>query len=235
MTFNEVMEFLESKGSEQTRRIYGNHGAPDNLFGVKVADMKVVQKKVKTNHDLAVELFNSGNGDAQYLAGLIADPRQFSKEDFETWALASTWYMVSEYAVAWNLGEHPDCIEICDEWIHSNNPKLQQAAWASLSSYMGVVPNDQIDVDYHRRLMEKVENEIHDAENRVRYTMNGYIIALGGAIPELTQACKDLGERIGKVEVFMGKTSCKVPEIKPYIEKMEARNRIGKKRKTAKC
>lgn len=235
MNLQEVMDYLESKGSEQTRKIYTNHGAPDNFFGVKVGDLKPIEKKEKHNHELALELYDTGNSDAQYLAGLIANPKEFSKSDFEKWAKNAGWYMVSEYAVAWNLAESPLCMEICSDWIQSDDEKLQECAWAAMAAHLGIVPDDQIDKDFHASLIDFVEKNIHSAANRVRYCMNGYIIALGGSVAELTERCKKAGDVIGKVEVYMGKTSCKVPEIKSYIVKMEEKGRIGKKKKTAKC
>ena len=235
MNLNEVMDYLENKGSEQTRKVFRNHGAPDNFFGVKVGDMKPIQKKEKNNHALATALYATGNSDAQYLAGLIADSQALTKEQFTTWATEARWYMISEYAVAWNLAESPLCMEICKEWIDSSNENLQECAWAALGCHLGVTANDALDVDYLQSLLVRIEKEIHSAANRVKYCMNGFVIALGGAIPELTEECKALGDRIGKVEVFMGETSCKVPVIRPYIEKMEDKGRIGKKKKTAKC
>lgn len=235
MEFNEVMSYLESKGSDQTRKIFTKHGAPGDFYGVKVADLKVIQKKVKTNHTLATELFNTRNSDAQYLAGLIADPTAFTESDFEQWASKAGWYMISEYAVAWNLAESPLCIEICNKWIYGSDSKLQECAWAALSAHIVVTQNDSLDQTYLLSLTVKIENEIHQAENRVRYCMNGFIIALGSAFSELTDTCKKIGDRIGKVEVFMGETSCKVPVIRTYLDNIEDKGRIGKKKKTAKC
>lgn len=229
------MTFLESKGSEQTRKIYRKHGAPEGFYGVKVSDLKTIVKKVKINHDLALELYETGNSDAMYLAGLIADPAEFSEEKFEAWALNSGWYMISEYAVAWNLGESDLCEEICMKWIDSENALLQETAWAALGCRLGYVSNDTIDIELHKKLLARIEKEIHTSLNRTKYCMNGFVIALGAAVPELTDKCKELGDRIGKVEVFMGDTSCKVPSIRPYIEKVEARGSIGKKKKTLKC
>ncbi|PHR17504.1 MAG: DNA alkylation repair protein, partial [Fluviicola sp.] len=186
MNVKEVMDFLESKGSEQTRKIYKNHGAPDDFYGVKVGDMKPIQKKEKNNHSLALQLFDTGNSDAQYLAGLIADPKEFTKADFEKWAKNSGWYMVSEYAVAWNLAESPLCMEICADWISSSDEKLQECAWAAMSAHLGIVPDENIDKAYHKSLIDHVEKNIHASENRVRYCMNGYIIALGAAVGEFT-------------------------------------------------
>lgn len=235
MELNEVMSYLESKGSEQTRKIFTKHGAPGNFYGVKVADLKVIQKKIKTNHTLATELYNTGNSDAQYLAGLIADPKAFTESDFEKWATLAEWYMITEYAVAWNLAESPLCITICDKWINGTDVKLQECAWAALSAHLVVAQNDSLDQTYLLALTNKIENEIHQADNRVRYCMNGFIIALGSAFAELTDTCKAIGDRIGTVEVFMGETSCKVPVIRPYLDNIESKGRIGKKKKTAKC
>lgn len=229
------MEYLENKGSEQTRKILSKHGAPENQFGVKVGDLKPIEKKEKNNHKLALELFSTGNSDAQYLAGLIADPKKFSKDDFKNWALNAEWYMISEYAVAWNIAESPICMEVCSEWIDSDLIKLQEVAWAALSAYLGIVSNDSLDLELHSNFIERIEKSIHSESNRVKYCMNGYLIALGCAVPELTERCKMAGDKIGKVVVYMGETACKVPEIVTYIEKVEKMNRIGKKKKHAKC
>jgi hypothetical protein len=235
MKLDEVMLFLKEKGTEQTRKIYKNHGAPENFDGVKVGDMKIIQKKVKQDQDLALQLFDTMHGDAQYLAGLIADPSAFTKEQLLHWAKNSTWYMISEYAVAWNLAESPYCIELCTEWIDSEDESVQQVAWAALSSYIGITPNEHLDINFHEQLIDRVVQEIHNSGNRLRYVMNGYLIALGSAIPELTEKCKRAGEEIGKVDVQMGNTACKVPDIKTYIEKVEKRGSVGKKKKTCKC
>ena len=235
MEFKEVMSYLESKGNEQTCKTFARHGAPENMYGVKVADIKPILKKIKINHKLAEELYSTGNSDAQYLAGLIADPNKFTEADFERWAKSSGWYMITDYAVAWNISESPICIEVCKKWIDSDDVLLQECAWSALSCHFSVTVNEELDLAYHKSLVERIEKEIHKAANRVRYSMNGYIIAFGGAFAEMTEYCKEVGDRIGKVEVYMGDTACKVPDIRPYLENMENRGRIGKKKKTAKC
>lgn len=105
MQFKEVMLELESMGSESTRKTYLRHGAPDSFFGVKVGDLKTIVKKLKKNHALSLELYRSGNSDAMYLAGLIADEKKINKEELEEWARLASWYMISEYTVAWVAAE----------------------------------------------------------------------------------------------------------------------------------
>ena len=47
MTLAEVMSALAAKGSESTKRLWLKHGAKEPFFGVKVADLKVLQKNSK--------------------------------------------------------------------------------------------------------------------------------------------------------------------------------------------
>ena len=61
--------------------------------------------------------------------------------------------------------------------------------------------------------------------------MNNFLIAAGAANKDITSFSKEAAKEIGKVKVFMGKTSCKVPDAVSYLEKIEDRGTIGKKRK----
>ena len=69
-TLNQVLGALKKKGSPQRRELYMRHGAKDRLYGVSVADMKVIAKTIKGEHELACELYATGNYDAMYLAGM---------------------------------------------------------------------------------------------------------------------------------------------------------------------
>jgi len=73
-TLQSIMAELRSKGSEKTRSIYARHGIPaDRTFGVSVADLKVIAKTIKGQQALACQLYETGNMDAMYLAGVVAD------------------------------------------------------------------------------------------------------------------------------------------------------------------
>jgi hypothetical protein len=65
--------------------------------------------------------------------------------------------------------------------------------------------------------------------------MNGFVIALGSYVGELTDEALRAGESIGKVQVDMGNTSCQVPFAPDYIRKVASKDRIGKKRKSCRC
>ena len=80
-----------------------------------------------------------------------------------------------------------------------------------------------------------MQKTIHQQPNRVRSTMNGFVIAVGSYVKELTESALQTAAKIGEVSVDMGDTSCKVPSASEYIKKMQQRGSIGKKRKSAKC
>ena len=235
MTVEEILRALEEKGSESTKKIFLKHGAKEPFFGNKVADLKVIQKKIKKDYKLSLELFDTGNSDAMYLAGLIADENKMTKKDLQHWADKAYWYMISEYTVPWVTAESKYGMELALKWIDSPKENLASAGWATLASISGIRQDEELDIGLFSKLLDRAAEELHSSQNRVRYTMNGFVIATGANIAALTDKAKKIAEKIGKVNVDMGGTSCKVPPAKQYIEKVENRGSIGKKRKTARC
>ena len=233
MDLMEVLRELESYADERTKNTHIKHGAQEPLYGVKVADLKKVLKKTKKDHELSLALFETGNSDAMYLAGLMADEKIISKQQLQCWVEKAYWYYLSEYTVPWVAAESPFGFELGLEWIRSSEESIASAGWSTLLNYASI--NESLDLEIYASLLDEVANTIQDAQNRVKYTMNGFVIAVGCYIPELTQKSKEIASKIGKVDVFMGDTSCKVPLALDYIKKVEDRGSIGKKRKMARC
>ena len=94
-TLSEVMQELCSKGSPATKKTHVRHGAPEPLFGVKVGDLKPMQKKLKGQQQLALELYATKNSDAMYLAGLIADGSVMTRKSLDQWAKEATWHSIA--------------------------------------------------------------------------------------------------------------------------------------------
>jgi 3-methyladenine DNA glycosylase AlkD len=231
----QIMDELESVGNENTKKIFLKHGAKEPFFGVKVEDLKKIQKRVKKNYELSKELFNTGNSDAMYLAGLIAEPQKMTKAELEDWAHKAYWYMISEYTVAWVTSESKYAMELGLEWIDSDVERIATSGWSTLSSFISFKPDSEIDTELYRKLLIRVGNEIHGAKNRVRYSMNNFVISVGAYVPSLNQFALDIAEQIGSVSVDMGGTACKTPQATEYIRKVMDRGSLGKKRKGAGC
>ena len=235
MNAKEVLKQLEDFGDANTKKTLMKHGAKEPFFGVKVGDLKKILKKTKKNHELSLELYETGNSDAMYLAGLMADEKQITKEQLEGWVDKAYWYYLSEFAVPWVASETDFGFELGLKWIKSKEERIAAAGWATLSSYSGVNEDENLDIKAYSKLLDTVGKDIHKADNRVRHVMNGFVIAVGTYIEALTEKSQEIAEKIGKVSVEMGGTACKVPLATDYIQKIIDKGRVGKKRKTARC
>ena len=235
MTATEVLKQLEKLGTAQTRKTWLRHGAREPLFGVKVGDMKPLVKKIKRDTALAWELYKTGNADAQYFAGLIADGRDLSTAELEQWAEKASWHMVSEYTVAWLAAENPRGWDLALGWIDSGVDHVSAGGWSTLGSIVSTRPDAELDLKAIEKLLKRVVKHIHRAPNRTRYTMNGFVISVGAAVAPLAAVAVATAHAIGVVSVDVGETECKVPSAAYYIEKCVARSGTGKKRKTVKC
>ena len=235
MTTKEILSELKEYGDEQTKNTYIKHGAKEPLFGVKVQDLKKILKKTKKNHELSLELYATGNHDAMYLAALMADEKQITKEQLELWVSQAYWSYLSEYAVPWVAAETEYGFELGLKWIQSDIETVASAGWGTLAYYAAVNDDEKLDTKAYLKLLDTVEKEIHDAQNRVRYTMNGFVIAVGTYFELLPEKSNEVAKRIGKVSVDVGGTACKVPLANDYIDKVIAKGRVGVKRKTARC
>ncbi len=222
-------------GSEQTKKTFLRHGAREPFFGVKVGDMKTIVKRVKKDHALAMALYDSGNSDAMYLAGLIADEKKITKADLQHWVENAYWYMISEYTVAWVASESPYGWELGLEWIESDREQIATAGWATLANWCTIRPDSALDPDYLRKLLDRVGDTIHQSPNRVRYTMNGFVMACGISVVPLQDYAVQIAEKIGKVHVDVGDTSCKVPLAAEYIQHAIDKGKTGYKKKMARC
>ena len=235
MTIQEVLEELKKYSSESIKKVHRSHGAKEPFYGVKVEDLKKIQKVVKKDYTLALELYNTGISDAMYLAGLIADDQQMTIADLNLWAKNAYWYMISEYTVPWAAAGSNYGHELALEWIKSKEENIASCGWATYSNLLSLVPDDQLNKKEIKTLLATVEKEIHHAQNRVKQTMNGFVISVGGYVPELSVMAIETGKRVGVVTVDMGGTACKTPYSPDYIDKIIKRGSLGKKKKTVKC
>ena len=235
MTTEEIMQALQQMGSEQTKKTFLRHGAREPFFGVKVGDMKTIVKSVKKDHNLSLSLYETGNSDAMYLAGLIADEKKISKAELQRWAERASWHMISEYTVAWVAAESPHGWELALEWIDAPQESIASSGWATLSSLCTIRPDSELDTERLKKLLDRVADSVKQAPNRVRYTMNGFVTACGISVLPLHNYAMKIAEKIGEVYVDMGGTSCQVPLATSYLKNAAEKGKIGHKKKMARC
>jgi 3-methyladenine DNA glycosylase AlkD len=235
MTSQQIMTELEKLGTPSIKKILLNHGVREPFFGVKVGDMKPIQKKIKMDYQLARELYSTGNADAQYLAGLIADDGKMSKTDLQTWVKQALSNNISEYTVPWVAAGSPHGYELAKEWIDSAKEHISAAGWSTLANLVALLPNEKLDLPGLKTLLARAVKEIHTAPNRTRYTMNNFVIGLGAYVKTLSAEAIAAAKKIGPVTVNVGNTSCEVPLATGYIQKAVDRGSLTKKKKTVKC
>ena len=236
-TLKSIMAHLSSKGSEKTRSIYKRHGVTaEQMFGVSIAGLKAIAKTIRGQQALACQLYETGNLDAMYLAGLVADGSQMNKKQLQAWAEgAAGMPMISEYTVPWVTVENPHARDLALEWIRSKKEHVASCGWCTYAGLVATKADEALDLAEVEKLLGTVVKEIRGAQNRVRHTMNGFVIAVGTYVKPLLKQAKASAQQIGAVSVDMGDTACEVPLAPARIAKIEAAGRVGKKRKTIRC
>jgi 3-methyladenine DNA glycosylase AlkD len=235
MTLAQVMTELAAKGKESYKRTFLRHGAVEPFFGVPISELKIIHKKIKGDQALAMELYATGNSDAMYLAGMVADGKRMTPSQLQNWAEKAPWHMISGTTVPWVASEHPDAIAIALKWIDSPVESIATSGWSTLSAVVAVVPDDRLPVKQFSALLDRVVKTLKKSPNMVRYCMNSFVIAVGTYVQELGEKAIATARKLGRVECDMGDTACSVPEAESYILKSRRGAPVAKKRKTVRC
>jgi 3-methyladenine DNA glycosylase AlkD len=236
-TVASIVAALKAKGSEKTRATYARHGIPPGrAWGVSVADIKVVTKAIQGQQSLALALYDTGMMEAMYLAGLVADGAPMSPQQLQKWAEgAAGMPMIAEYTVPWVAVDHPAASALAAKWIDSKDEQVACTGWCTFSGLVATRPDSALDLEQIEALLVSIPARIGPAKNRVRYTMNSFVIAVGTYVRPLLAAAKKTAKQLGAVAVDMGDTACSIPLATAAIAKAEAAGRIGKKKKTIRC
>jgi 3-methyladenine DNA glycosylase AlkD len=231
----DIVKQLSALGSEGYRSVLRRHGARDPLFGVKISELKKFEKRLKRDHQLALDLYATGIYDAMYLAGLIADDGKMTKPDLQRWADQAYCAAIGGSTVAWVAAEGNHGWDMALKWLESKKPVTAAAGWATLSCVIALKDDEELDMKKLKALLQRIEKTIADQADDVRSSMNRFVIALGTYVKPLTSEAMAAAKRIGTLTIDVGDTQCKVPSAAEYINKANTRGAIGKKRKTVKC
>lgn len=226
LTAEQVMKQLKTAGTAQNRKVYARHGAPENMFGVSYANLGALKKQIKTDHDLAMALWDSGVLDAQVLAAKVCDPAQISKSDCDRWVNESSCSQLANQ-IAGAVAQSPHALSRYDKWRKSKSEFTQTAAWSTLAGMVKHTP-DAVTGPILKEAIQRIETTIHTAPNRARESMLTCLISIGTHREPLRQTAIAAAKRIGHVEIDHGETGCKTPDAVTYIEK--SATHLAKKR-----
>ena len=216
---DDTLRELQSLGTAQNRKIYPRHGVEDPLFGVSYANLRKLAKRLAPDHQLAEELWSSGNHDARVLATMVDNPSRISAETLRLRIRNVGNYVLAD-ALAALVGRTPLLDEMAREWTADPEDEWAGATGWSLVTAQAMDSRCSLPDTYFLERLAYIERHITTAANRVRHSMNGALIAIGARSPQLRQVAEEAARQIGKVRVDHGRTSCKTPEAIPYLARI---------------
>ena len=235
MDVESVMQELEALGKERTKKTYISNGAHEPLFGVATGEMKPLAKKIKKDQPLAEQLYATGNYDAMYFAGIIADPKAMTAADFERWIDAAYFYMLSDFVVAVTLAETDLAQEVADQWIASGEELRMSAGWSCYCWLLGNRPDSEFSESKLASMLELAGNTIHESPVRTQYSMNNFIYTVGVSYVPLHDQAVETAKAVGPIEVKRDKKKSSFLRASEDIQKAADKGQLGFKRKHVRC
>ncbi|MFE7064980.1 DNA alkylation repair protein [Sutcliffiella sp. NPDC057660] len=235
MDFETVMKELEGLGKERSKKMYISNGAKEPLFGVATGAMKPIAKKIKINQDLAEGLYATGNYDAMYFAGIIADPKPITESDYDRWMDGAYFYMLSDYVVAVTLAESDIAQEVADKWITSGEELRMSAGWSCYCWLLGNRKDNEFSESKISVMLDMVKNTIHDSPERTKSAMNNFLYTVGISYKPLNEKAIETANAVGVVEVKRDKKKSSFLNAYESIQKEMDRGKLGFKRKYVRC
>ncbi len=219
MTYNEVMSQLESLGKESVRKHNAKWGAGDNQFGVQSGDLRKLGKEIKTNPQLAEELWKSGNIDAMMLATLLMKPKDLSLDDLNRLVGSVTASMVADWLATSVVKLHPQKESRREKWMDSDHEWTARMGW-SLTTERVIKSPDGLDL---RGLLDRIEGEMGKSTAGKQWTMNYCLAEIGINFPEHRTRAIAIGEKLGVLRDYPVSKGCVSPFAPIWITEMVRR------------
>jgi len=214
MTLDQVMAQLEAWGSEKARELYKRHGAGDRQFGVNRGDLRALAKRIKTNHDLALELWETENIDARLLATLLLRPKNLSRSDIEAMIASCDFYQLTDWLVVNVVKAAPFKNELCAEWSASGEEYTGRAGWSLQVEHVkkGNASSEEL-----ASLLDTIESRMKAAPYRMQETMNLCLGEIGIRHADLRERCIQIGDTLGVFKDYPTPKGCTSPYVPEWI------------------
>lgn len=219
MTLNETLEQLKALGNAKVRAQNAKGGAGDNQFGVSLGDIRTLAKKIRTNHELALSLWKTGNVDAQFLAALLMQPKKLSAEEMDRMVRSVAFVRVADWLIAYVVRQHPGKEALRRDWMTSDDRWTARAGWDLTAERVGKSP-DGLDLP---ALLDRIEAEMADAEPEVQWTMNNTLATIGIHFPKHRKRAIAIGEKLGVYRDYPVSKGCTSPFAPIWIDYMVSR------------
>jgi 3-methyladenine DNA glycosylase AlkD len=220
------MDRLGALSDEKMRKHHVKWGAGENLFGVKMGDVRALAKEIGKDPKLAAALWESGNMDAMTLATFLMKPKELSGEDLDRLVGSTTYYQVADSLGTNVVKPHSDKEAHRDKWMDSDHDMTARMGW-SLTTERVVKSPDGLDLS---GLLDRIEREMGSAikanqwaMNSRAWTMNYCLAEIGINFPEHRDRALAIGEKVGAFRDYPVSKGCTSPFAPIWISAMVAR------------
>lgn len=219
MTIKEILAHFESLSNEKVRAHNIKYGAGDNQYGVKLGDIRALAKQLKTNHSLALALWETNNVEARLLATLIIKPAELTAEELDRLVRSESFTQVADWLNAYVTRAHPAKEELRKQWMTTDHPMAARAGWSLTADRVAKQP-EGLDLS---ALVDRIEKEMPSAAPEVQWTMNTTLAQIGINHPPLRERAIALGEKMGIYRDFPVSKGCTSPFAPIWINEMVRR------------
>jgi 3-methyladenine DNA glycosylase AlkD len=221
MTTKDALAQLRALGDEKLRAQMMKRGAPENQFGVKHGDIRALAKKIKSDHQLGLELWQTGHVEAQHLAVLILEPKTLSAEELDGLVRTTSWSWVADWLNNYVVDQHPEKEALRVRWLKDKNVWAARAGWYLTGERAADAPEG---LDFSR-LLDRIEKEMPKAAPEVQWTMNSCLAKIGIHHPALRKRALAIGEKLGVYRDYPVSKGCTSPFAPIWIEAMVKRQK----------
>jgi len=223
MTLKEALKQLEALGDPKVRKQNAKGGAGEKQFGVQLGDVRALAKKIKTDHELALSLWGTGNVDAQFLATLLVQPQKLSAKDLDRLVRSIAFVRVADWLIGYVVRQHPDKEKLRLGWMTEDDRWAARAGWDLTSERVAKSP-EGLDLP---ALLTRIESEMLDAAPEVQWTMNMTLATIGIHSPKLRKRAIAIGEKLGVYRDWPVSKGCTPPFAPIWIDYMVSRQKQG--------
>ena len=216
MTLKETLKQLQALGTAKVRAQNAKAGAGDNQYGVSLGDVRTLAKKIRTNHELALELWETGNADAQFLAALLIQPRKLSAKEMDRMVRSVAFSRVADWLNSYVVRQHPEKEALRRDWMEEEDRWAARAGWDLTAERVGKSP-EGLDIP---ALLDRLEAEMAQARPEVQWTMNNTLAGIGIHFPRHRTRAIAIGEKLGVYRDYPVSKGCTSPFAPIWIDFM---------------
>jgi 3-methyladenine DNA glycosylase AlkD len=190
-----LLNELRSLGSEKDRAGMARYGINvDNAFGVSIYQLRRLAKRLGTDHQLALALWESGNHEARLLASFVDDPAAVSVGQLERWARDFDSWDLCDQATTSLFDRTRHAWSKAAQWTRRDSQWIKRAGFTLIAG-LAVHDETATDDDF-RSMLPLIERAATDDRNFVRKAVNWALRNIGKRNATLNRAAVASAKKI---------------------------------------